>query len=100
MNFRPWSKLCFCRFLFFGRGRNAFFFIFQLSAAAETLFLLFFTRRPWPKADFHRFLIFPSLGKHFSVNACCFCNRFLRRFFLGVILKWCIFASRLIDGIS
>ena len=58
MSFRPWPKLCFCRFLFFGRGRNAFFFIFQLSAAAETLFLLFFTRRPWPKADFHRFLAF------------------------------------------
>ena len=58
MSFRPWPKLCFCRFSFFGRGRNAFFFIFQLSAAAEMLFLLFFTRRPWPKTDFHRFLAF------------------------------------------
>ena len=58
MSFRPWPKLCFCRFLFFGRGRNAFFFIFQLSAAAATLFLLFFTRRPRPKTDFYRFLAF------------------------------------------
>ena len=58
MSFRPWPKLCFCRFLFFGHGRNTVFIIFQLSATAETLFLLFFTRRPWPKAIFHRFLAF------------------------------------------
>ena len=37
MSFRPWPKLCFCHFLFFGHGRNAFFFIFQLSATADEM---------------------------------------------------------------
>ena len=76
------------------------FAVCHVSQCWDDLFLSFFMLPKFGKVDFHRFLIFPSLGKHFSVNACCFCNRFLRRFFLGVILKWCIFASRLIDGIS
>ena len=72
------------------------FAIFHVSQCWDDHFLSFFMLPKFGKVDFHRFLIFPSLGKHFFVNACCFCNRFLRHFFLGVILKWCIFASRLI----
>ena len=60
---RPWPKCSFCRFSFFGHGRNAVFFIFKLSAAAETLFLLFFTLRPRRKADFRRFLSVVPLRK-------------------------------------
>ena len=52
---RPWPKHRFRRFSFFGRGRNAVFFIFKLSAMAETLFLSFFTLRARPKVDFRRF---------------------------------------------
>ena len=72
------------------------FAVFHVSQCWDDLFLSFFMLPKFGKVDFHRFLIFPSLGKYFSVNVCCFCNRFLRHFFLGVILKLCIFASRLI----
>ena len=58
---RGW-KCDFQRFFNFGRGRNAVFFIFKLSAAAEILFLLFSTRPPWPKADFCRFFSFGRGG--------------------------------------
>ena len=60
---RPWPKCCFCRFSFFGHGRNAFFFIFKLSATAETLFLLFSIHPPRRKADFRRFLSVVPLRK-------------------------------------
>ena len=72
---RGW-KCDFQRFFNFGRGRNAVFFIFKLSAmaemqfspffvflaAAEMLFLLFSTLRPWPKVDFRRFFSFGRGG--------------------------------------
>ena len=54
----PWQKRCFFHFLLFSRGGNAVFSIFCFSAAAEMIFLLFFTRPPWRKAIFHRFLTF------------------------------------------
>ena len=41
----------FCSLLRFGRGRNAFFAVFCLSAVAETLFSPFFIFRPWPKCE-------------------------------------------------
>ena len=72
------------------------FAVFHVSQCWDDHFFSFFMLPKFGKVDFHRFLIFPSLGMHFSVNAYCFCNCFLRHFFLGVILKWCIFASRLI----
>ena len=55
MSFRPWPKLCFCRFLFFGHGRNTVFIIFQLSATAETLFLLFFYSSALAESHFSPF---------------------------------------------
>ena len=57
------------------------FAVFHVSQCWDDHFLSFFMLPKFGKVDFHRFLIFPSLGKHFSVNACCLCNRFLRRFF-------------------
>lgn len=64
LSFRPWRKRCFCCFLLIRRGGKPIFSIFSLSAAAETLLLLFFfTLRPQPKADFHRFLSVVPLRK-------------------------------------
>ena len=51
-------ELAFGCLLFFGRGRNAVFTVFHLSAVAETLFSLFFIFRPWPKRCFRCFLSF------------------------------------------
>ena len=72
LEFRPRPKSCFCRFLFvrrsgnavfshfkaFSRGGNDIFVVFYSSAAAEMIFLLFFTRPPWRKAVFRQFLTF------------------------------------------
>ena len=54
---RGW-KCDFQRFFNFGRGRNAVFFIFKLSAVAEMQFLLFSTHPPRRKVDFQRFSTF------------------------------------------
>ena len=54
---RGW-KCDFHRFFNFGRGRNAVFFIFKLSAVAEMQFLLFSTHPPRRKVDFQRFSTF------------------------------------------
>ena len=54
----PRRKCSFRRFWFIRHGGNAVFLIFYFSAAAEMIFLLFFTRPPWRKAIFHRFLTF------------------------------------------
>ena len=58
---RGW-KCDFQRFFNFGRGRNAVFFIFKLSAAAEMQFSPFFVFRPWRKADFRHFFSFGRGG--------------------------------------
>lgn len=42
----PRRKCSFCCFIAFSRGGNAVFLIFYFSAAAEMIFLLFFTRPP------------------------------------------------------
>ena len=64
---RGW-KCDFQRFFNFGRGRNAVFFIFKLSAAAEMQFSPFFVFRPRPKRFFCCFLLVRRGGKSiFSV---------------------------------
>ena len=64
---RGW-KCDFQRFFNFGRGRNAVFFIFKLSAMAEMQFSPFSTLRPWRKADFQRFLpVVPLRNAVFAV---------------------------------
>ena len=72
--FRPWPKCCFRRFSFFGHGRNAFFFIFKLSAAAETLLLLFFYSSAAAESRFSPFFHFQPWRKR-----CFCCFLFIRR---------------------
>ena len=63
--FRPWPKRCFCCFLLFGDARKSIFSVFLLSAAAETLFLLFSAHPSPRKAFFSCFLLIRALGKPF-----------------------------------
>ena len=56
LSFRPRPKRCFCCFLLFGRSRKSIFSIFSLSAVAETLFLPFFIDCTPTKRGFSRFV--------------------------------------------
>ena len=67
LEFRPWPKSSFCRFLFVRCGGNAVFLILRLSAVAETHFLLFYSFQLRRKRCFSHFLLFSRGGNDIFV---------------------------------
>lgn len=104
MSFRPWPKLCFCRFFVlrpwpkriflhfpaFGRGRNAVFAVFYSSAVAESHFPPFSRFRPRPKSNFSCFSFIRGLGKSFFLRNSIYPRPRLNIFpFLGACRSTC-----------